>query len=996
MAIHIDETAFGFTADGGTGNLTVTSTVGDWYVSGTSWVTVLPSYGTAGSSWPVQISVGKNTGGTRSGVIRFTDGTYFADVAITQAAGTGTIVVTPANIDLSNTSGTTSLEVTSSAAWNAEIVFSAYVDWLSLSETSGISGSANIDLVSIANTTIYARTATLRFFHTADTSIYQYVNVSQAAGSRVINIEPPYAHFTSTASSKSITLNTNDAWKATITTGDFISLDISAGSTGTSTVNISVEQNGTGETRQGWVRFYHAADTSVFYDFEISQSAAVSVNISVDPNYVNLDGIAGSELLSVQADAAWSATVIQVGSWLSLSKTTGSSGLTSTIASATANTSLVSRTATVRFYITDNDSVYQDITIAQAPMPAISIFPESLTLDSISSSKSITLTANTLWKAEIIAGSFFRVFPTSGDGLSSVSISAEPNTSTSVREGSVRFLSSVDNSVYVDLPVKQAGAAPTINIAPELLSFNYEAQTKTVSLSANAAWSAEITQGSDFISLPVSSGSEGASIVEITVLENKTDLKRYGNIRFKNLLDTSIYTDLSISQIPDGLTEQDGITIRSPKFGWAFNPIIIECLNPNNYTLTVAISGTEYSISKPGNGGKTNFDLSGLSQVLFNRDEFYKVEKVDNVLYKKMRVSFSYTVGSSTTLIGETTIGVLWGGLQIGETFSQNRTYRYFKGYPFTIPLYLDEKAVLTTDFEPTVNLISNSKAAISVGGSGSSTGESVVITSLYADLIAGKTYTFHCQTDGVWGEEGNTVEAYLLLNGQYTRYFHMNTNPRVFTVGVTGRYFLRLDSNANIAHSFWQFQIEEGNTATSWRPRSESETLDPGKYNLDVSELFYDELRSLRMTTPSGIEINIEVCDCCLGNKYLRYINHRGEWNYYLWKQTSESIESESSDIVFEQYYDTVNYVNNHHAGTGQYIGKQGKKILNLAAINLDSNMYDFVKEITLSPIVDLYMGDNNWLRVSVEDADLTEENKVLQHLEIEISIPNIIIQNI
>lgn len=303
------------------------------------------------------------------------------------------------------------------------------------------------------------------------------------------------------------------------------------------------------------------------------------------------------------------------------------------------------------------------------------------------------------------------------------------------------------------------------------------------------------------------------------------------------------------------------------------------------------ISDLSVQIFRIGYNGKTQFDLSGLSRMIFNRDEFYKVEKVDNVLYKNLRVSFSYTAGSSTTQIGSANIGVIWGGLQIGETFNQNRTYRYFKGYPFTIPLYLDQKVTLKI----------------------------------------------------------NDIE---------------------------------------------------------------SETLNPGKYNLDITSdsiviLFNEYYRKIfttvfdktfqpqRILIGTGIEINIEVCDCNLGDTYLRWINTLGEWNYYLFKKTGDVIGSEASDIIFEQSYDTVNYVNNHHAGTGQYTSKKGTRTLNIAAVHLSQDMYDFVRGITLSPIVDLY-DNGNWTRVKIGDSDLTKSGRVLQNLEIGVILPDLITQSL
>ena len=74
--------------------------------------------------------------------------------------------------------------------------------------------------------------------------------------------------------------------------------------------------------------------------------------------------------------------------------------------------------------------------------------------------------------------------------------------------------------------------------------------------------------------------------------------------------------------------------------------------------------------------------------------------------------------------------------------------------------------------------------------------------------LVAGEKYYFKCETDGVWGSE---VEAFLMLNGQYTTYYHMNANPTVFTPTVSGTYWLRLDvNNTGKTRKFWNIRVLE------------------------------------------------------------------------------------------------------------------------------------------------------------------------------------------
>lgn len=95
-------------------------------------------------------------------------------------------------------------------------------------------------------------------------------------------------------------------------------------------------------------------------------------------------------------------------------------------------------------------------------------------------------------------------------------------------------------------------------------------------------------------------------------------------------------------------------------------------------------------------------------------------------------------------------------------------------------------------------------------------------ITNAKVILEKGKQYTFSCKTDGIWdnGTE-DTVEAYLLLDGQYQTHFRLDSNEKfTFTAPVSGEYYLRVDVNKNgMTHHFWNFKIEEGNKSTSWSP---------------------------------------------------------------------------------------------------------------------------------------------------------------------------------
>jgi len=77
--------------------------------------------------------------------------------------------------------------------------------------------------------------------------------------------------------------------------------------------------------------------------------------------------------------------------------------------------------------------------------------------------------------------------------------------------------------------------------------------------------------------------------------------------------------------------------------------------------------------------------------------------------------------------------------------------------------------------------------------------------------LEQGVEYTFSATSSGTWShdESIDTVEAYLMLNGEYSTYYHMETNNYTFTPTVSGEYWLRLDVNqSGKTHTFSDIMI--------------------------------------------------------------------------------------------------------------------------------------------------------------------------------------------
>lgn len=134
------------------------------------------------------------------------------------------------------------------------------------------------------------------------------------------------------------------------------------------------------------------------------------------------------------------------------------------------------------------------------------------------------------------------------------------------------------------------------------------------------------------------------------------------------------------------------VSITYPDLGFAFNPIRVIV---NNYTKggSLTLKVENITIQRELYQGITDisFELSAVARSLFDRLLFYRIEQQDTTLIKTL--SFSLNDGENDFYSG--TIPVIWGALQIGETFSQSKTLTYFRGLPFTIPFFMGRETTL-------------------------------------------------------------------------------------------------------------------------------------------------------------------------------------------------------------------------------------------------------------------------------------------------------------
>lgn len=119
----------------------------------------------------------------------------------------------------------------------------------------------------------------------------------------------------------------------------------------------------------------------------------------------------------------------------------------------------------------------------------------------------------------------------------------------------------------------------------------------------------------------------------------------------------------------------------------------------------------------------------------------------------------------------------------------------------------------------------------------------------------------------------------------------------------------------------------------------------------------------------------------------FLRWIDKHGFMRYFLFAKGDESTESEEYGDLLEQKYSAFG---RYYPNIYRQQGKSVTRKVSLAALQLTREEYEYVRSVAFSPVVDMYMGDDegtaSWLPVLVSSGDTSREQKNLEDMEIEL----------
>lgn len=229
---------------------------------------------------------------------------------------------------------------------------------------------------------------------------------------------------------------------------------------------------------------------------------------------------------------------------------------------------------------------------------------------------------------------------------------------------------------------------------------------------------------------------------------------------------------------------------------FAFNPVVIKVATVSDITFVIA--GT-YSDTRAVYKNKVEIDISKYLQCLVDKDSRHY-----------QNVYISVTDGSSTFTFS---VLVVWGALNIGETWNGSRKVTWYKNLPFTFEAYIPSGVTVQTRYDNTSYIsrsLGSGIVSIEPGDYFPSATDKAVIR---MDGSSGGVfdYTFDMSFGSVEEEALYTLMVDECTDGIYLRWIdrHGWMNYYLFKEGDLSQVDKAMDKIANIYDTAYQYQAD-------------------------------------------------------------------------------------------------------------------------------------------------------------------------------------------
>lgn len=174
--------------------------------------------------------------------------------------------------------------------------------------------------------------------------------------------------------------------------------------------------------------------------------------------------------------------------------------------------------------------------------------------------------------------------------------------------------------------------------------------------------------------------------------------------------------------------------------------------------------------------------------------------------------------------------------------------------------------------------------------------------------------------------------------------------------------------------------------------------TLPGSAVNVSVFDKTFDFTFRGLLNTSTNVRLIVDNSD---DGVYLRWINRHGFYCYWLFSNGDESRQVTNDGEFIRNNMQDYNYVNGYHGGTGRKQRKTENRMLPICATLIDSSTYDFLFQLALSPIVDMYFGTdesgvNRWAAVNISVETFIKSRSALQDFIATIILPETSVQSL
>lgn len=174
--------------------------------------------------------------------------------------------------------------------------------------------------------------------------------------------------------------------------------------------------------------------------------------------------------------------------------------------------------------------------------------------------------------------------------------------------------------------------------------------------------------------------------------------------------------------------------------------------------------------------------------------------------------------------------------------------------------------------------------------------------------------------------------------------------------------------------------------------------TLPSSTGNVSVFDKTFDFTFRGLLNTSTSVRLIVDDSD---DGVYLRWINRHGFYCYWLFNNGDESRQVVNDGEFIRNNMQDYNYINGYHGGTGRKQKKSENRLLPVCATLIDSDTYDYLFQIALSPVVDMYFGtDENgmsrWAAVNISVETYIKSRSVLQDFMATIILPETSVQSL